>query len=169
MPRRVFFSFKFDDDIFRVNTVRKINQFETSNEFHDHASHEKVMRESDENIKRWINNQLNGASVTCVLIGQNTFDSKWVKYEIEQSYKLGMGILAIHIHDLKCMVTGKTSSKGKNPLNHWSVGGRNFSDIYRTYDPINHVGAILNDTWCYNTIKDNAGAWIEAAAKQANR
>ena len=63
MARRVFFSFKFDDDIFRVNTVRKINQFETSNEFHDHASHEKVMRESDENIKRWINNQLNAEPV----------------------------------------------------------------------------------------------------------
>lgn len=170
MVRRVFFSFKYEDDIFRVNNIRKMNQFETSNsDFYDHASHETILRESDDKIKKWINNQLNGASVTCVLIGQNTYDSKWVKYEIEQSYKLGMGIIGLNIHDLKCMKTGRTSAKGQNPLSHWSLNNRSFEDIYKTHDPIKYANNILNDTWCYNTIKDNIGDWIEKAAIEVNR
>lgn len=48
---------------------------------------------SDENIKRWINEQLKGASVTVVLIGYKTSESKWVQYEIMESISDRKGLL----------------------------------------------------------------------------
>ncbi len=168
MARRVFFSFQYSNDIFRVNNIRKMNQFESSNDFHDHASHEKIMRGTKESIQKWIDNQLNGASVTCVLIGSDTINSEWVKYEIRRSYELKMGIFAVNIHNLK-HIDGTTSAKGRNPLSHWSANGISFENIYKTYNPLDHTNQILTDTWAYNAVKDNIGNWAEAAALQVNR
>ncbi|MGJ7523366.1 TIR domain-containing protein [Variovorax sp. LT1P1] len=46
-------------------------------------------------MQTWIDNQLNGTSVTVVLVGANTHKSKWVKYEIDQSIARGNGLLLI--------------------------------------------------------------------------
>tara|TARA_R110000744_G_scaffold355282_1_gene461798 strand:+ start:352 stop:582 length:231 start_codon:yes stop_codon:yes gene_type:complete len=76
MARKVFFSFKFKEDNWRVGQIRNIGQFEITNEFYDHAEYEKIKLQNEFTIKRWINKQLNGASVTCVLIGEKTHVSK---------------------------------------------------------------------------------------------
>ncbi len=39
---------------------------------------------------------MDGTSVTCVLIGSQTANSRWVKYEIEQSIEKGNGLLGIY-------------------------------------------------------------------------
>lgn len=85
--RRVFFSFDWDD-VWRVNQVRNMWVAKGSYElagFVDVAKIEKVKRATDNAIKNWIGEQLEGTSVTCVLIGSYTHLSRWVKYEIEQS------------------------------------------------------------------------------------
>jgi len=60
--------------------IRNVNQLLPSNEFHDSAEYEQIMRETDAKIEILIEKQPKCASVLCVLIGRNTFDSKWVKY-----------------------------------------------------------------------------------------
>jgi hypothetical protein len=167
MARQVFFSFKYED-IFKVMRVRNINQFSLANEFHDSAEYEKIMRETDTKIENWIEKQLKGASVLCVLIGKNTFDSKWVKYEIGRAFELKMGIFAIHINNLKDN-NGNTTTEGQNPLKHWKVkDGDGFETIYKTYNPAN-LTINRADGWAYNVIKDNIGQWVESAAKQVGR
>jgi hypothetical protein len=155
MARKVFFSFKFKEDNWRVGQIRNIGQFEITNEFYDHAEYEKIKLQNEFTIKRWINKQLNGASVTCVLIGEKTHVSKWVDYEIRRSLELGKGVFGIYIHNLKDRF-GNYSQSGSYPFSSNSP--------IKVYNPVsNHYMT------AYESINNNLVDWVEAAAKQAGR
>ena len=104
--------------------------------------------------------KLEGTSVTVVLIGYETHEREYVRYEIEQSYKRGNGLLGIYIHNLKDQ-NGRTDYEGKNPFDNWYIKRNGekiyLSSLYPTYDWVNDDG--------YN----NLGDWIEAAAEKAER
>lgn len=164
MARKVFFSFHYERDAVRAGQVRNSNvvkdkSVETS-DFIDAGKWEEVKRGGDEAIKRWIGNQLNGTSVTVVLIGAKTSERKWVKYEIDESLKKGNGLLGIYIH--KCpLFDGSTDTKGKNPFDnlYFDRNGikKYLSEIYKTYD------------WIDDNGRENLGDWIERAAGKASR
>lgn len=163
MARRAFFSFHYKNDVWRANQVR--NSWVTKGNieaagFVDAADFEKVEKEGDEAIKRWINKQLEGTSVTVVLIGSDTSNRPYVKYELEKSYEKGNGMLGIYIHQLKDM-DGKTSVKGSNQFGDIGkdANGKSiyFSVDYPCYD------------WIDDNGYDNLGHWIETAAKKAGR
>ena len=84
MARRVFFGFKYKQDVSRSMVVRNswVAQGKEAAGFIDAADFEKLKRQGDPAIKNWIDKQLNGTSVTVVLVGEKTCDSRWVKYEI---------------------------------------------------------------------------------------
>jgi hypothetical protein len=158
MARRVFFSFHYDRDVRRIQQVRNawvVRQRGDSQPFYDGADFEDAKRRVG-GIEKWIHEQLKGCSVTAVLFGAETFNRPWVKYEIEQSYKNNMGILAIDIHNVRDPLHG-TDPQGRNPLDHWQINGKPFTSIYRTYDWVRDDG--------YN----NIGSWIELAARNAGR
>jgi hypothetical protein len=146
MARRVFFSFKYED-VFRANVVRNswVTQGREAAGFVDAADFEKIRRQGDPAIRRWIDGQLNGTSVTVVLVGALTCSSRWVAYEIAQSKARGSGLLGVdisYINDMK----GRTSSCcGQIPQGY---------PFYRWYS---------NDGY------KNLGNWIEQAAKAAGR
>lgn len=124
MTRRVFFSFDYDRDIWRVGQIRNSGLTKPDIEaagFIDSASWESVKRQTDEAIAWWINTQLDGTSVTVVLIGAETANSRWVKYEIDQSILRGNGLLGIYIHNVKSFLTGQTDYQGKNRLMRSSI------------------------------------------------
>ena len=128
--------------------------------FVDAAEWESVMRRDDESIKRWIRDQMDGTSVTVVLVGSTTYDSKWVKFEIEESYRRCKGIVAVRIHNVRHPQNG-VSAPGRNPLEHCFCEeyGRTvqFSEKYKTYDYIASNG------------RENLSKWIEEAARAAGR
>lgn len=164
MARRVFFSFHYKRDAVRAGQVRNSNvikdkSIETS-DFIDAAKWEEIKRGGPEAIKRWIENQLNGTSVTVVLIGAKTSGRKWIKHEISESFEKGNGLLGIYIH--KCpLFNGSTDTKGKNPFDNLYFDRNGIkeylSEIYKTYD------------WVDDNGRDNLGKWIEQAAKEAGR
>lgn len=158
MVRRVYFSFDFDRDIWRVCQIRNswVTRGIEEAGYIDSASWEKVRKSDDATIERWINNQLDGTSVTVVLIGAETYESKWVKYEIKKSYTDNKGMLGIYIHNVKDS-NKRTDFAGRNPFDAWKVGDKLLSTIYPTYD------------WELNNGYDNIGNWIEDAAKKAGR
>lgn len=167
MARMVFFSFHYEEDKWRANQVRNSWVTKPDREaagFWDAASWEEVKRKGEEAIKRWIDKQLEGTSVTVVLIGTETFDRKYVLYEIEKSYERGNGLLGVYIHNLKDQY-GNVVKKGDNPFKYRYIpepdGKKPFlSEIFYptpTYDYIDDDG--------YN----NLGAWVEKAAKDAGR
>jgi hypothetical protein len=162
VARRVFFSFHYDRDVFRVNQVRNSWLLRAGNEappFFDKADFEDAKRRAG-GIKNWIDDQLAGASVTAVLFGAETYDREWVRYEINRSFELGKGLLAIDIHRLKDPRRG-ADMQGRNPLQYWGIdrNGRRmtFDEIYKTYD------------WVIQNGYANIGEWVEAAARAAGR
>lgn len=146
MARRVFFSFKYLD-VSRAMVVRNswVTKDRDAAGFIDAADFEKVKRQGDAAIKRWIDSQLQGTSVTAVLVGAETCSSRWVKYEIEQSIARGNGLLGIDISKIKGLDGQTTDRCGKIP------------DGYKFY------------LWNNDKGYENLGTWIEQAAKDAGR
>lgn len=105
--------------------------------------------------------QLSGASVTVVLIGAETFDRRWVNYEIQQSYVNGKKMLGICIHQLEDPRTRLTDYKGRNPFENIYVTNSNprryLSELYPTYD------------WVSDDGYTNFASRVENAPKRANR
>lgn len=158
MARRVFFSFHYKNDVWRANQVRNswVTQGKEAAGFIDSVDFEKLEKEGEDAVKRWINNQLNGTSVTVVLIGSETSSRKYVRYELQKSYEKGNGIIGVFIHKLKDK-DGKTSTKGDTTFGELGKDkdGNSvyFYQIAKTYDYVDDDG--------YN----NLGDWIEKAAK----
>jgi MTH538 TIR-like domain (DUF1863) len=113
MARRVFFSFHYDNDVWRANQVRNANVVAGTDVagFFDHSEYEEAKKKGNQAIARMILRNLEGTSVTVVLIGTETAGRPWVKYEIEQSIARKNGLLGIHIHHLK------------NSAQNWSLFG----------------------------------------------
>lgn len=135
----------------------------------DAAAWEQVRRKGDSAVKAWIDKELNGTGVTVVLIGHETANRPFVRYEIEESYRRKNGLLAIHIHDIKNN-DKKTSRKGRNPLDdftamvdHPILGffghkiGKGYSELFQTFD------------WVQDDGRRNMATWIEEAARRVGR
>ena len=139
MARRVFFSFEYGD-VSRAMVVRNswVTQGREAAGFTDAAAFEQLERQGDAAIKRWIDSQMNGTSVTVVLVGQNTCTSRWVKYEVRETINDRMGLLAIDISKIKDL-NGRTTDRC----------GRVVSDNYRLY------------YWNNDKGYENMGTWIE--------
>ena len=101
MVRKVFFSFHFERDAWRAGVVRNSGLTKEVSGFLDVAEWQKVKKKGEYWIQKWINDQLNGTSVTVVLIGVETSNRHYVRYELEQSWKKGNGILGIYIHNIE--------------------------------------------------------------------
>jgi hypothetical protein len=162
MARRVFFSFHYEADVWRAGQVRNswVTKDRGSAGFWDSAAWEEVKKKGNPAVEKWIDDQLNGTSVTVVLIGAETASRPYVGYEIKQSHGKGNGLLGITIHNMKD-ANGRTATKGVNPLSSWHIeqNGQKIllSSIYPIYDWVNDDG------------RTNMGSWIEAAAKKAGR
>lgn len=119
MAKKVFFSFHYQDVIdFRVNVVR--NHWLTKPDrlsagFFDSSIWEDAKKTSNLALKRLINNGLTNTSNTCVLVGTDTYNRRWVSYEIMKSFEKGNHIFCVHINSIKGK-DGKTKVKGSNPL-----------------------------------------------------
>lgn len=103
MARRVFFSFHYQRDIWRVNQIRNIPNVTgcASAGFQDASLWEEAEKKGEIAIKKLIDEGLANTSVTVVCIGSKTAGRKYINYEIDQSMKRGNGIVGIQIHHLE--------------------------------------------------------------------
>lgn len=147
MARRTFFSFHYDRDIWRASNVRNIGAIDPVARagFTDASLWEEAKRKGDEAIKTLILDGLKNTSVTVVLIGAETANRRWVKYEIDESIQRGNGLMGVRIHMLKDQ-NGNTDLRGAVPK-ALSDGGH----------PV------------YEWNRDSIGTWIEAAAAAAGK
>jgi hypothetical protein len=97
---------------------------------------EKIKREGDEAVKKWIKEQMKNRSCTVVFAGNQTANRKWINHEIVESWNAGMGVVGIHIYGLK-NEGGYVSQKGENPFHYILQGpaGGKLSEIVACYDP----------------------------------
>lgn len=158
--RTVFFSFHYQQDIHRVRYIRSPQFYARNYElagFWDGSIEETHPTFDRHQIKQLINGTLYGTSVTVVLIGKYTSDSRWVRYEIKQSYRRNNGLIGIYIHKLRNK-HDQIDSKGENPFEYIKdVDGELLSYSVQTYD------------WFDDEAKHNIGNWIEEAAQEVGR
>lgn len=114
--RKVFFSFHYEEDVWRAANVRNSGQFDAvaAAGWNDASIWESTKRRGDDAVKKLIEAALRGTSVTCVLIGTKTASRRWVNYEIQRSIERGNGLLGVRIHNLKVQ-SGRASSAGAVP------------------------------------------------------
>jgi hypothetical protein len=97
--RNVFISFS-SDDMDEINLMRgQARNDGVELDFSDHSVKKAYNSEQDEYIKRQIRGKIENASVTVVYLSPNSLKSDWVKWEVEQSKKMGKGIVAIYKGD----------------------------------------------------------------------
>ena len=89
---------------------------------------------------------MDGCSVTVVLVGSKTCESKWVKYEIERSIEVGKGLLEIDISKIKDKDENTSKKCGQMSPNS-----------FKNYE------------WKDDDGYENMGDWIEKAAEDAGR
>lgn len=195
MARRVFFSFHYDLDIWRVNQVRNSGAFKDIMEagFFDHSLWEETKKRGDTALERVIGEGLANTTVTVVLAGRNTWERKWVRYELVKSLARGNGLMTIYIDKVKNH-EGRTTERGPNPLNRlffrltgdgksadtWTSNGKDWISYLR-------IGAAslpqaVRDAkegefskiftwydWETEQGHDNFSTWVESAARKAGR
>ena len=159
MARRVFFSFHYDNDISRSMVVRNswVTQGKEAAGFVDKAVFEQVKRQGDKAVHNWIDKQLEGTSVTVVLIGAETLNRPYVQYEICKSIQRGNAVIGVLIHNIKDMRTGGLSARGNT---HTVIG--QYNDGSPAY--FDTICDGIYDYYSQNGYQ-NMGTWIENAAK----
>ena len=157
MPKRqIFYSFHFDNDVFRVQQIRNIGALEDNTPVSPN-DWETVKRGGSKAIEKWIDENMNYRSCVVVLIGEKTSTRDWVKYEIEKAWKDGKGLFGLYVHNLKDPRTG-TCKKGQSPFDHWTFKQNGIVKEIACYDP-----PAIN---AYKNIATNMEAWVEAAILQ---
>jgi hypothetical protein len=154
--RQVFYSFHFDNDFFRVQQIRNIGALE-DNEPVSAGEWEKIKTGGDKAIEKWIDDTMKKRSCVVVLIGTETAQRPWVKYEIKKAWAERKGLLGIHINHLKDPKKG-TCIKGANPFAPFT-----FKDKQGNIKTIPCKTPSLIDA--YNDIKNNLEGWVEEAIR----
>lgn len=153
----VFYSFHFDNDAMRVQQVRNIGMIE-DNAPVSVSDWENIRRKGEAAIRKWIDDTMAYRRCVVVLVGSETADRRWVRYEIEKAWNDHRGLFGIYVHNLKCPRTG-TCRQGSNPFSAIKMdNGRLMSDYVSCHDP----GANA-----YGTIARNMQSWVDAAIAQA--
>jgi hypothetical protein len=200
MARRTFFSFHYVPDVWRAWNVRNSWVVKPEDEidrgFFDSSVFEASKKEGEDKLKAFLRDGMDNTSVTCVLAGAQTWERRWVRYEIARSVLRGNGLLTVQIHGVKNK-DGNTSAEGANPLAQMGVY-KTSQGIYLAewknakwvkYDdytlaipesglwfaPPNDASVKQFSLYCrtYNFATENGrtkiGSWIEAAATSAGR
>lgn len=98
MSRKVFFSFN-SEDINRALVVK--NSWEADGHqvagFASEEEYAEIKTGGDIGMRNWINQQLEGSTVTVVLVAKKTCGSRWVRYEIQKSKERRNGLLGVDI------------------------------------------------------------------------
>lgn len=152
MKRKVFYSFHFDNDVMRVQQIRNMGVLE-GDEPVSPNTWEQIKR-TEQGVKNWIEQNLSGKSCLVTLIGSQTANRPWVKYEIQRAWELGKAVVGVHIHRLNCPRNG-FGTKGANPFDQFT-----FKRNDRIIKPLIYEPS-FNDA--YGDIRDNLETWIENA------
>ncbi len=149
----VFYSFHYDNDVFRVQQIRNMGVVE-GNEPVSPNDWEQVKRKGDAAVEKWVDDSMKHKRCVIVLIGSETANRPWVKYEIKRAWELKKGLFGIYIHNLKDPRTG-TCGKGPNPFSNWNVSGQSMANLITCHDP---------SAWdAYGDISRNMATWVSQA------
>ena len=170
VKRRVFFSFHYEQDVWRTAQIRNARTLDGNKPISDNGW-EKIKRGGGVAIKRWIDDQMHTRSCTVVLIGSHTAGRDWIKYEIKKSWNDHKGLLGIYIHQLLDK-NGHPSAEGRNPFDNFTVLTSNRSIPLISMSsvvPIYNSPSYMCSKDMYNHITNNIADWVENAIRIRNQ
>jgi len=141
--RHVYFAFHYKSDIWRVNQVRNSGLLfgARSVGFADRSLWERAKTKGASALKKLILDGLEGTSATVVLIGEETADRRWVRFELQESRDRGNALIGVRIHHLADQ-RGDASRRGRVP------------------DLLREVGAPV---YAWTAEAHDLGEWVEQA------
>ena len=149
MSVEVFHSFHYAQDSHRVQRIKQMGALE-GQPLLGSQEWEQVKDRGDAAIEKYIADQMRGKDCLVVLVGEKTSGRRWVKHEIDKAWSGGLGVLAVHIHNLADL-NGNRTAKGSDPF-----AGR--AAVGKVYDPPFTASADV-----YAHIKDNLPKWVDTA------
>lgn len=168
MGKPVFFSFHWERDVFRANVVRNswVTKFE-GDSFEDGGLREAVKRNDERAIKAAINRAVSQTDITVVLIGAETAQRPWVRYEIQRTFIEGNALLGIYVHQIPCMKTKRCDRRGANPFRYVDVDVDEGILFWEDWQKKNlwrdYQGSIPIYDWIGDDGYSNVEDWIDEA------
>lgn len=158
--RKIFPSFDWDEDVWRVNQIINLPIIIGKEQvgFVKNVPNEEV-KKSNEAVRRWIDTNMDGCSCLILFIGEKTYQSPWVKYELELASQKGMGRINIYVEGMRNR-EGIPSLRGRDPYAYHGM-----------YVPPDTPGAyvIKEYFWLRDNGQYNIGSWIEEACLRAGK
>lgn len=117
MAKRVFFSFDFSEDLWRASVVRNRWISDPSMAEGGLWSPEFIEGQPPHRarLEQFVDQQVEAADVTAVLIGARTASCEHVLHAIRRSSELGRGMIGVYIDQCRNRY-GSTSERGRNPF-----------------------------------------------------
>jgi MTH538 TIR-like domain (DUF1863) len=135
VSKRVYFAFDYEDVVdFRANVVRKHNFTEGVENagYFDASIWEEAKKKDPAALKKLIDAELKYTTVTAVLIGANTWQRRWVRYEIMKSIQQGNRVIGVHINNIRDKYR-QAKPLGANPFENvgyiFSADGKTASPV----------------------------------------
>lgn len=108
-------------------------------------------------IRRWIDENMDGCSCLILFVGEKTYESQWVKYELELARKRGMGRFIVYLQGMRGK-DGRPCRAGVDPYKHHGM----YTNSGRGY-------AIKRYNWLRDDGARNIGSWIEEACSRTSK
>ncbi|WP_417247424.1 TIR domain-containing protein [Celeribacter sp.] len=118
--KNVFISFA-TEDLNEVNLLRGQAKNQNSDlEFNDHSVRVPYDSDRAQYIKAKITERINRSSVCVVFVSDDTAQSNWVKWEVDQSLKLGKKVVAVYSQNNKPKTMPEWFSKNNIKSVKWA-------------------------------------------------
>lgn len=157
----VYLSFHYDRDHSRVQQILNMGLIQGQKVL-EAQDWEQVKRQGPDSIKSWIHAQMAYKAAVVVLVGAETANRPWVKYEIEYAWNNKKPLVGIRIHGLQDF-NQRTDRRGPSPFARVSLrNGLTLDNYVPLHDP---VGTSSREV--YASISRNLQSWINSAARRS--
>ena len=156
--RYIFPSFRWED-AWLVNQIVNLPFVigTTEIQFRNGVPPEEV-HSSDDAIRRWIQNSMDGCTCLILFVGEETYKSDWVAYELELARKRSIGRIIVYLDGMK-RKDGSICHRGPDPYA--------YRGMYTSNSPNAYI--IKQYSWVQNDGINNIGQWIEDACQRASK
>ena len=156
--RKIFPSFDWNDK-WMVNQILNLPSIIGREDMHfvSGVPAEEVQK-TDAAISKWIRDSMEGCSCYVLFVGEETYTSKWVKYEMELARDRRLGMLMVFLDDMKNR-DGRLCKKGWDP---YEAHG-----MYAAPSPKNYI--VRQYSWVHDDGLSHIGKWIEDACQRAGK
>ncbi|MDR1877511.1 MAG: TIR domain-containing protein [Flavobacteriaceae bacterium] len=113
--RQVFYSFHYKNDVMRAAQIRNIGAIEGNKPVSEN-DWEEVKRKGDVAVEKWIDDNMKYRSCVVVLVGEETANRKWVKYEIQKAWKDGKMERGLSVFIFTTLIVREMGNAIKAPI-----------------------------------------------------